>query len=171
MKGTMKIRDRIKEFKRIDPALIRPNPKNFRTHPKFQRDVLQGVLDDVGIVDAVLVRELDDGTYMLIDGHLRVETITGQDVPALVLDIDPREADEVLAVFDPIGELAGLDKVKFVALLDDFSSTDASVQALCASLAEVETKMREEADATSDGDMKDDGQSGMTCPECGQPVR
>jgi len=128
------LRDRIVRFERIDPSKIRPNPRNWRTHPDKQRDALRGVLADVGIVDAVLVRDTGDGTYLLVDGHLRAEEITNQPVPALVLDLDEREEAEVLATFDPVGDLAGKDVDTLRALLHDFNSTSAAVQDLCAGL-------------------------------------
>ena len=40
----MKIRDRIKELRRVKASQLRPNPKNWRTHPQAQRDVLCGLL-------------------------------------------------------------------------------------------------------------------------------
>lgn len=175
----MKIRDRIKGLALLDPVRIRPNPKNWRTHPAEQRDVLRGVLADVGVVDAVLVRPVEpealealrsvprggtdvfaawlvgyEGDFILVDGHLRVEELQqhGQ-IDALVLDLDEREAAEVLATFDPIGDLAGMDRDLFLELAEDFNSTNAAVQALVADLAKVEVHMRESAaelDADSD---------------------
>jgi len=130
----VQLKDRIVGFERLDPSLIRPNPRNWRTHPQGQRDALRGVLADVGIVDAVLVRKMADGTYLLVDGHLRAEEITGQPVPALILDLDEREEAEVLATFDPVGDMAGKDSDVLASLLGDFNSTNAAVQALCSRL-------------------------------------
>ena len=161
----MKIRDRIRGFCRLAPERIRPNPKNWRTHPEQQRDALQGVLADVGIADAVLVVPCDAdalaslvdakdfdkwlkgyaGDFLLVDGHLRAETITGQPVPSLVLDLDEREQAEVLATFDPVGDLAGMDRERFVALIDEFNSTSPAVQALVSDLADMDARMREAA--------------------------
>ena len=70
----MQIRDRIRELKRVPAKDLRPNPKNWRTHPKAQQDALRGVLAEVGYADALLARELPDGGLMLVDGHLRAET-------------------------------------------------------------------------------------------------
>ena len=162
----MKLRDRIRGFCRLAPERIRPNPKNWRTHPEAQRDALKGVLADVGIADAVLVVPCDVGAlaglltakdfdawlrgyrgdFMLVDGHLRTETITGQPVPALVLDLDEREQAEVLATFDPVGDLAGMDRERFIALAGEFNSTNAAVQSLVADLASMEARMRGAAD-------------------------
>jgi len=70
----MHIRDRIKDFRRVSASLLCPNPKNWRTHNTRQRNVLKGILAEIGYADALLARELPDGSLQLIDGHLRAET-------------------------------------------------------------------------------------------------
>src|SRR5919201_2122671 len=105
----MQIRDRIKELRRVRAAELRPNPRNWRVHPPAQQDALRGVLAEVGYADALLARELADGTLMLIDGHLRAETTPDAVVPVLVLDVDEAEADKLLATLDPLAALAETD--------------------------------------------------------------
>src|SRR5262245_2006145 len=105
----MKIRDRIKELRRVPAAKLQPNPKNWRTHPPAQRDALQAVLAEIGYADALLARELPDGELMLIDGHLRFEISPDQEVPVLVLDVTEGEASKLLATLDPLAGLAGVD--------------------------------------------------------------
>ena len=50
----MKIRDRIKELRRVRAGELRPHPKNWRTHPAAQQDALRGVLAEIGYADALL---------------------------------------------------------------------------------------------------------------------
>ncbi len=167
----MKLRDRIKDFRRIEPSLIRPNPRNWRTHPDQQKNALRSVLADVGIVDAVLVRELADGSFMLVDGHLRAETITSQPVPALVLDIDETEEAEILATFDPLGDLAGVDLDIFKDLVSSFEAPSDDVRAMLDDIAKAEQAFQDEADAAvreaeeavageNDGGEREDGDEG-----------
>ena len=132
----MKIRDRIVEFRRVPPTELRPNPKNWRTHPKHQRDALKGLLAEVGIADAVLAYDPGDGGgLMLIDGHLRIEELAGmEEVPVLVLDVNEHEADKLLATIDPIGTLAGQDDEKLIELLQGVNSDSAAVQKMLADL-------------------------------------
>jgi ParB-like chromosome segregation protein Spo0J len=111
----MQIRDRIKELRRVRADSLRPHPKNWRTHPDRQRDVLRGVLAEIGYADALLVRELPDGSLQLIDGHLRAETTPEIKVPVLVLDLTEDEAAKLLAVLDP---LAGFAETNNDALAD-----------------------------------------------------
>ena len=143
----MQIRDRIKEFKRVPASRLRPNPKNWRLHPVEQHDALRGILAEVGIAGAVLVRELDDGFYQLIDGHLRVETLGDQDVPVLVLDVTAEEADKILLTHDTITGLAELDDAKFRELI---AGTEIESQAILDMLEEMTTE-EEAADSDEQG--------------------
>jgi len=53
----MKIRDRIKELRRVKASELAPNPKNWRTHPQEQQDALRGVLAEIGYADALIAAE------------------------------------------------------------------------------------------------------------------
>jgi DNA modification methylase len=132
----MKIRDRIRELRRVPASDLRPNPKNWRTHPQAQANALRGLLSEVGIADAVLARELDDGSLMLIDGHLRAETLGEETVPVLVLDVDEAEADKVLATLDPLAAMAEADASKLDAILREVDTGSPDVQQLLADLAD-----------------------------------
>lgn len=89
---------------------IRVSGKNFRTHNEAQRTAMRGLLADVGYVGALIARELPDGGVELLDGHMRLgEAADDDELPVLVVDISDEEAALVLATFDPIGDLAGLD--------------------------------------------------------------
>jgi len=127
---TMKIKDRIKEFRRIPASQLKPNPKNWRTHPDRQKDVLKGVLAEIGYADALLARELPDGSLELIDGHLRVETTPDQEVPVLVLDLNDEESDKLLAVLDPLASLAGKDEQLLASLVESVETNNAAMQSL-----------------------------------------
>ena len=131
----MKIRDRIKELRRVKASELVPNPKNWRTHPQVQQDALRGVLAEIGYADALLVRELPDGGLMLIDGHLRAETTPEQEVPVLVLDVDEVEADKILATVDPLAAMAEASKDKLDALLRDFDTNNEALQQMLTNLA------------------------------------
>lgn len=132
----MKIRDRIVELRRVPASELRPNPKNWRTHPQAQADALRGVLAEVGIADAVLARELDDGSLMLLDGHLRVETMGDQILPVLVLDVNEKEGDKVLATLDPLAAMAEADATKLDAILRDVDTGSPELQQMLSDLAE-----------------------------------
>jgi len=104
----MIIRDRILGLRRVKASELRPNPKNWRTHPTRQKNALKGILADVGYADALIARETPDGLE-LIDGHLRAETTPDMEVPVLVVDLDEDEARKLLASLDPLAAMAGQD--------------------------------------------------------------
>jgi len=126
----MNVRDRIKELRRVPARLLRPHPKNWRTHPAAQRDALRGVLAEIGYADALLARELADGSLELIDGHLRAETTPDAEVPVLVVDLDDREAAKLLVVLDPLASLAETDDQKLADLAEAFETQNGAVRAL-----------------------------------------
>ena len=130
----MKIRDRIKEFRRVKASEILPNPKNWRTHPKAQKDALKGLLAEIGFAGAVLARETDQG-LMLIDGHLRTETAADAEIPVLILDVDEDEADKILLTFDPISAMANADAVALDNLLREVQTSNEAVANMLTELA------------------------------------
>lgn len=129
------IKDRIRELRRVPAADLLPNPRNWRTHPRWQRDALQAVLLEIGYAGALLARETADGRLMLIDGHLRAETTPQTCVPVLVLDITEEEADKLLATLDPLSSLAGTDSGKLAHLLEEIQSESPVLKGLFAGLA------------------------------------
>jgi hypothetical protein len=126
----MNIRNRVKSLRMVPASDLRPNPKNWRTHPKAQADALRGVLAEVGLADACLARELPDGSLMLIDGHLRAETLGDGDVPVLILDVNEAEADKILATLDPLAAMADSDAAKLDELLRGVNTGSESLQML-----------------------------------------
>ncbi len=132
----MNIRDRIVDFRRVKASELRPNPKNWRMHPESQQNALRGILAEVGYVDALLARTLQDGTLELVDGHLRAETTPEMEVPVLVCDLDDAEAAKVLATFDPLSAMADSNAVMLDALLREVDTGSEDLQKMLAGLAE-----------------------------------
>ena len=131
----MKLRDRIKELRRVKASDILPNPANWRTHPKAQQDAMRGILAEVGIADALLVRETPAG-LQLIDGHLRADVSPDSEWPVLVLDVDDKEAAKLLATFDPLSAMAETDPEKLRELLRQIDVDSEALQQMLAELAD-----------------------------------
>jgi hypothetical protein len=131
----MKVRDRIRELRRVRAAELRPNPRNWRVHPAAQQNALRGILAEVGYADALLARELADGSLELVDGHLRAETTPDQLVPVLVLDVDESEADKIMLTHDPLAAMAVADAERLDALLQRVDTGSAELSAMLARLA------------------------------------
>jgi len=114
-----RIRNRISRFENLPAEILDANPLNWRTHPEAQRAAMAGALTELGWCGAVMVRSTGHGRYEVIDGHLRAEQPAGTMVPCLVLDVDEGEARKILASFDPIAAMAGMNGLNLMALMDD----------------------------------------------------
>lgn len=128
--GGIAIRDRIKELRRVRAADLVRNPRNWRRHGRAQTEALRGLLAEVGYADALLAREMADGSLMLIDGHLRAETTPDSEVPVLVLDLDEAEADKLLLTLDPLAAMAERDADRIKALLETVQTSSPAVEQL-----------------------------------------
>jgi DNA modification methylase len=167
----MEIRDRVVEMRRVRAKDLLPNPKNWRRHPKAQADALRGLLKEIGIADALLVRELDDGRLQLIDGHLRAETLPGEEVPVLVLDLDEAEAEKLLLSLDPLASMAVADGERLQTLMDSVRTEDPAVQALFDHLRAQERRLLENLNNLADPEPQIDKAEELRrkwCTESGQ---
>jgi hypothetical protein len=157
----MKYRRRITALERVPASSLRPNPRNWRTHPEPQKDVLRGVLAEIGFADALVARRLEDGSLELIDGHLRAETVPDLEVPVLILDVTEEEANKLLATHDPLAEMAGVDKAKLKELFSQVETSNESIRLMLEQTAAAARVSLEDLSA-------DPSQTKMkTCPECG----
>ena len=129
------IRDRIKELRRVKASELFPNPRNWRTHPQSQVDALSGVLDEIGYADALLARELPDGTLCLIDGHARREITPDEIVPVLILDLDEHEADKLMTVLDPLAGMAEANPDALGRLICELETDSDALRNMLAGLA------------------------------------
>jgi hypothetical protein len=123
-------RDRIKRLDHVQAKELIANPHNWRTHGEHQSAAMKGILNEVGWVDALLVREDEEGRYQIIDGHLRATQDPDGMVPILVLDVTEAEATKILLTFDPIGAMAGVNTVELNTLVEDVDFESATLRKL-----------------------------------------
>lgn len=116
-------RSRITHLGKEQPTQLLHNPLNWRIHPKDQQDALQTAIDTVGFVAPIIVQE---SRGMIIDGHLRAELAerNGAEVDVIYLDVNDDEANLLLATFDKITGMAGIDDAKFAELMESLPDTD-----------------------------------------------
>jgi ParB-like chromosome segregation protein Spo0J len=164
------IRDRIKELRRVPASQLQPNPKNWRKHPEAQANALRGLLAEVGIASAVLARETPEGGLMLIDGHLRTETLHNAEIPVLVLDVTEEEADKILATFDPLGAMAESDADALRALLEEVETGSQELADMLTALAEdagIIDENKQANQSTAEEINVDSFNMQCKCPRCG----
>ena len=157
-------RNRIKGLKYVKASELLPNPKNWRLHSEQQKSAMRGVLSEVGYADALLARELDDGTLMLIDGHLRADITDDQDVPVLILDVSESEADYILATHDPIAGLADKNQDVLNELINSIESNNDAVNDMLNNLVDT---MPDFVPASIEDQGVLDQLKPIKCPKCG----
>lgn len=160
----MKIKDRIKGLRRVKASELKPNPKNWRGHPPAQQEALRGLLAEVGYVDALIARELKDGTLELIDGHLRAETTPDTKVPVLVVELNDKEAEKVLATLDPLAAMAESDQAMLDELLGGLKTNS---EALTAMFQNMTSKTAEALAPTEFKSFDESIETSYCCPKCG----
>ena len=123
-------RDRIVWLRRIKASELKPAPLNYRTHGDIQKKAVKAVLERIGWAGALIARECKDGSFELIDGHCRQELSGSEEVPVLILDVTQKEAREILATFDPLTEMAGIDADAVETLLAEVGKQNADIDAI-----------------------------------------
>ena len=156
-------RIRIKELRFIEAKDLKPNPKNWRTHPKVQREAMKGILEEIGYADALIARDTPSGIELL-DGHLRVETTPDQKVPVLILDLDDDEADKLLAALDPLAGMAVQDDEALSRLLEGIHWESGILGELLQELSG--PPMPDFVPTNEEAQGRLDEKKKITCPEC-----
>lgn len=127
-------RDRIVGEGMVPPGDLAPHPLNPRTHPASQARALEGLLQEVGWVQRVVVNK---ATGRIVDGHLRVEVAKARGeptVPVVYVDLTEPEEALVLALLDPIAGLAGLNREALATLVAGLEVEDEALAALARTL-------------------------------------
>lgn len=166
----MKIRDRVKDLRRVRAGDLVHNQKNWRQHPPKQREALKGILADVGYADALIAREAEDGSLVLIDGHLRADTTPKQIVPVLVLDVTEAEADKLLLSMDPLSAMADVDPIALKELIERSDSACEALNEMHKELADSAGLNKKDKSSSAQGAKEVDVSEmkmEFCCPECG----
>lgn len=139
-------KNRIVGYRDANPTELAAHPLNFRVHTEKQANGLRSVIDVVGMVDDVIVSKR---TGRILDGHLRVElaVATGQEtIPVKEVDLSEEEERLVLATFDPIGEMAKVDKETLSSLLGEISTDNEGISEVLQHLKERSGLLADEPD-------------------------
>lgn len=116
---------------------IADNPNNWRTHPQLQKDALNGLMKEIGWVGTPIVYKSDaTGKWTYADGHLRKHEFPNLEVDVAITDLNDDEANLLIATYDPIGDLATVDKEIYAAVIREIHTTDAALSQMISNLAE-----------------------------------
>jgi len=133
--ATMKILDRVKEYRKVRACDLVAHPANWRTHPDTQVRALRDLLKEIGFAGAIIARRLEDGRLQVIDGHLRVEQMGKREVGVLVTDLTAEESEKLLLTYDPVGAMATADHERLEALLASVRMDSEAVGAMIETFA------------------------------------
>ena len=136
--------NRIIGLERIPASRLVPHPDNWRIHPEKQRAVLSRLLHKIGYVGAITARPIQGGKYQIIDGHLRAELTSHNDIPVLIADITEREAKEMLASGDLLAGMADTDMDALESLIKEVNLSDSSTAKILAEIDEFDFALPED---------------------------
>lgn len=106
----------------VDPSILCPNPKNWRRHPKYQREAMTNVFNEIGWIQDIIVNKT---TGNIIDGHMRAELAVKNKeklVPVKYVELSDDEERQALITYDPLSALAEQDNEMVKQLLGDISN-------------------------------------------------
>lgn len=169
------VRNRIIETREVDADDLRLHPYNWRVHTHGQIEAVEGILQEVGIVQTLVAyeSEREGGALTLIDGHLRKGL--GGVWPVTVVDLSDEEADLILATLHPLGDMATMDAEKLATLLSNVNLEaveNESVADLLITLGQKTPAHFDDGNALKDDDEAEDTSvSDFTSNEVGPHVR
>jgi hypothetical protein len=120
-------RNRIVGYGSEAPDQLLANPHNWRIHSKYQQEVLDSALREVGWAQSVIVNRV---TGMLIDGHLRVTLAMRAgmpEVPVTYVELSEEEEKKALATLDSIGGLGVMNAAQMNDLVSDIGDVSDDV--------------------------------------------
>ena len=145
------------------PDQLLANPFNWRIHPLAQQRALDGILQEVGWVQRVIVNRR---TQHVVDGHARIALAISRgekSIPVIYVDISEQEELLVLAALDPIAALAATDQAKLDEILRDVSTDNEGLSELLAELSKAQSFQP----APEDEQPHQTAKAKTVCPACG----
>ena len=132
-------------FEWRDPRTLTENGLNPKSHPSDQRNAFADFLDEVGWIGAILFNER---TNRILDGHMRHQEALERNVeavPVLIVDVDEKKEPAIIALFDKIGTMFGINKNKAMALAQIANLQSERLKALMENLSPTPGEDKEES--------------------------
>ncbi|XZE35327.1 ParB/RepB/Spo0J family partition protein [Pirellulaceae bacterium SH501] len=132
-------KDRIIGFEWVPASSLIDNEDNVRLHPDEQKTAMQGILEEIGFADAIVVRQVEAG-YQILDGHMRKALLGDEKVPVVIVDLNDEEAASFLLTFDPVKALADKNQDRVDSLLERAFAQTGAVREMLNGMVRGETK-------------------------------
>lgn len=139
---TSDLRVRNKGVRRVRVADLVDAAWNHRLHPEAQAAALDGAIDELGFYGFPDVFEADDGSLVLIDGHLRKQRLIAKygldaEIEVNVTDFDEAEAKKANLTKDPLAAMAESSRAALDELLKTVETESEALHELLAGMASV----------------------------------
>jgi len=140
----------------LKAGALKDNPANWRTHPASQVGAWRSIKDRLGWLRPVIFNE---ATGRLIDGHMRKNDAPADElIPVLIGRWSEAQEKRLLASFDPLAGMAGIDVHALQALLSQVEAEEPAVQAVLESLEKaVDRELKVAESGADDEDEDEDG--------------
>lgn len=129
---------------------IKKNPNNWRMHPKYQSVAMEGVLEEIGWTERLMVNKT---TGNLVNGHMRLEVAIQngeEEVPVDFVELTEEEEKLALATHDPLAMMAVTDRKKHQSLLDNIDDESGKLAKLLEMYKEKESSFGSEVNLIED---------------------
>lgn len=132
------IKNRVIEVKKMRLGDLRSHPYNPRRHPNEQREMVGGLMREIGYVGGILAydSERNAGELTLLDGHLRKSLGPDFVGDVIILDLNDREADLLVALYDESAYGATINREVFDILAMQIDTENETFQNALAGMAE-----------------------------------
>lgn len=115
----------------VDADQLLANPWNSTIHSMTQQTAQRTIFQKYGWLTRCIV---NINTEHVIDGHMRIGLAidAGEQVPVTYVDVTEEEEREILALFDPVGQMRVLDQQKYQDLIGMIPTFDGVLANLAA---------------------------------------
>lgn len=115
-----KIRNRVVETVLMRAGDLLDHEGNPFIHPLYQREAVEGSLEEIGIVDVLKAyySERSGGKLKIFDGHLRKSIDPDTMWPVVITDLTDEEADAQLVMHNTSGQWAEVNPLKMQELIE-----------------------------------------------------
>jgi hypothetical protein len=117
---------RVKELIWVKGKDIIPHPNNWRRHPTSQISAFRQLAGEIGFSGVIIGRYVTRKKIkrvMALDGHLRIKEMPDQLLPVIILDLTEKEAKLLLLSYDPLGEMARVERDKIKDLMGEMKES------------------------------------------------
>lgn len=156
--------NRIVRYGEESPDQLLAHEKNWRIHTHVQEEALRRVFETVGVTQNIIVSERSG---KCLDGHLRISMAISAGQPTLpvtYVDVTPEEESLVLATFDRITAMAGVDQEKLDELVAESVENFPDLSEL---LGTVEQRAALPSEFKEFNESAADDVKYLECPQCG----